>query len=473
SISSPRLPDESVSLQGSTLLPAINTGVPHVHSPLAVTDDASSKKPAAASASAGPPSLSKRSRSYTALHRIATHNSAQAAVAPLVAAAGAKTAVHAAFANSPPASVQTDNAYDGTDNDSDADSQAFRPASGRSPTPYPRMLLAKAKEAVGLASSTGDGDDNAEQDSAVPVEAGKRPVLGMLSIEPRGSGFEPSNFDMSSPGSAGTPITPGRQKLRPRINWGDDDDNSVPPDNDQSIDAQWLRIINGTPPSRAPILSASAPKEASKAKTSESLAAMDKLPPPPAQVQSTDAEPMDAYISQMMKLGSLDADVGDEVDDIRDLYDDFDAVAKDEDEPNNKPAAAPEVEPIPADSHPAPPQVPPAPGTRAPPRKLHSTRSFLNLTSREYDTLSDSEVDANEAELQARFWARAMKPAKSGNSSPYSPGRRKSATATRLVAGRQVSQPARKGTLEIKRVWLRLKHIKMLTVLLDLLVRCQ
>ncbi|KAJ2797631.1 hypothetical protein H4S07_005899 [Coemansia furcata] len=214
--------------------------------------------------------------------------------------------------------------------------------------------------------------------------------------------------------------------MRPRINWGDDDDNSVPPENDQSIDAQWLRIINGTPPSRAPILPASAPKEASKAKTSESLAATDKPLPPPAQVQSIDAEPMDAYINQMMKLGSLDADVGDEVDGIRDLYDDFDSIAKNEDEPNNKPVAAPGVEPISADSHPAPPQVPPAPGTRAPPRKLHSTRSFLNLTSREYDTLSDSEVDANEAELQARFWARAMKPAKSGNSSPYSPGRRKS-----------------------------------------------
>ncbi|KAJ2059566.1 glycogenin glucosyltransferase [Coemansia sp. S146] len=429
SASSPRLPDESTSLQGPVLPSALNTAAPHVHSPLAVTTDESSKKPAAAAvgagASAASPSLSKRSRSYTALHRIATHNSAQAAVAPLVAAAGAKAAMHAAFANSPPVSLQTDNAYAATDTDSDADSQEFKSASGRSPTPYPRMLLAKSRDVAGIASSTGDDDSNAERDSVIssglPVESGKRPVLGLLNIEPRGSGFEPSSFDMSSPGSAGTPVTPGRQKLRPKINWGDDEDNAVPPENDRSIDAQWLRIVNGAPPSRAPILPASAPKDASKAKASEPQAVVSKPQPLPALVQSTVAESTDTDVDAMMNLGYLDDD-----DVIRDLDDDFDAIANDEDEPNSSSLAVPELEPVPADGHPASPQVPPAPGTRAPPRKLHSTRSFLNLTSREYDTLSDSEVDANEAELQARFWARAMKPPKSGNSSPYSPGRRKS-----------------------------------------------
>ncbi|KAJ2027497.1 hypothetical protein H4S03_008233 [Coemansia sp. S3946] len=428
SASSPRLPDESTTLQSHTLPSVPNTAVPHVHSPLAVTTDESSKKPAAVGAGAASPSLSKRSRSYTALHRIATHNSAQAAVAPLVATAGAKAAMHAAFASSPPVSLQEDDVHAATDTDSDADSQAFKSASGRSPTPYPRMLRAKSREAAGITSNTGeDDDDSAERDSAMssglPVESGKRPVLGLLNIEPRGSGFEPSSFDMSSPGSAGTPVTPGRQKLRPKINWGDDEDNAVPPEDDRSIDAQWLRIVNGAPPSRAPILPASAPKDASKAKVNEPQAMVSKPQPLPAQVQSVVTESTDADVVAMMNLGSLNDD-DDDV--IRDWDDDFDGIANDEDEPNGSTADVPDLEPVPADNNSASPQVPPAPGTRAPPRKLHSTRSFLNLTSREYDTLSDSEVDVNEAELQARFWARAMKPAKSGNSSPYSPGRRKS-----------------------------------------------
>ncbi|KAJ2376646.1 hypothetical protein H4S02_007866, partial [Coemansia sp. RSA 2611] len=169
---------------------------------------------------------------------------------PLVAAAGAKAAVHATFDSSSPVSLESDNADAGADTESDADSQAFKPASGRSPTPYPRMLLAKSKEAASIASTATGGGFSAGRDlatpSGLPIESSKRPVLELLSIETRGSGFEPSNFDMSSPGSAGTPITPGRQKLRPKINWGDDEDNGVPPENDQSIDAQWLRIVNAS-----------------------------------------------------------------------------------------------------------------------------------------------------------------------------------------------------------------------------------
>ncbi|KAJ2491654.1 glycogenin glucosyltransferase [Coemansia sp. RSA 2050] len=430
SASSPRLPDESTLQYGPTAPLGLSTGAPHVQSPLAVTDGASSRKPAAATAGVVSPNLSKRSRSYTALHRIATHNSAQAAVAPLAAAAGAKATMHAAFDSSSPVSLESDNAYAGADNDSDADSQAFKPALGRSPTPFPRMLLAKSKEAVGIASSTGSGSFSAERGlatpSGLPIESGKRSALGLLSIEPRGSGFEPSTFDMSSPGSAGTPVTPGRQKLRPKINWGDDEDNGIPPENDQSIDAQWLRIVNGAPPPRAPVLPAGAIRNASKPKTGEPQAVVDKPRLPSAPVQDVAEEPVDTTDDEMMSLGSLDASVDEDDGASRDLGANLEAVADDVNKPNSLSAAIPESETVPAESQPAPPQTHPAPGTRAPPRKLHSTRSFLNLTSQEYDTLSDSEVDASEAELQARFWARAMKPAKSGNASPYSPGRRKS-----------------------------------------------
>ncbi|KAJ2789294.1 hypothetical protein GGI18_002487, partial [Coemansia linderi] len=430
SASNPRLPDESTLQFGSTAPLGLTTGTPHVQSPLAATDGASSKKPAAATAGVVSPSLSKRSRSYTALHRIATHNSAQAAVAPLVAAAGAKAAVHATFDSSSPVSLESDNADAGADTESDADSQAFKPASGRSPTPYPRMLLAKSKEAASIASTATGGGFSAGRDlatpSGLPIESSKRPVLELLSIETRGSGFEPSNFDMSSPGSAGTPITPGRQKLRPKINWGDDEDNGVPPENDQSIDAQWFRIVNGAPPPRAPVLPAGATKGASKAKASEPQAVVSKPELSSAQAQSVAEELVEAAADEMMNLGSLDADVEGEDGISRGLDADFENVTDDVDELNSASVAIPESEAAPVESQPAPPQTHPVPGTRAPPRKLHSTRSFLNLTSREYDTLSDSEVDAGEAELQARFWARAMKPAKSSNASPYSPGRRKS-----------------------------------------------
>ncbi|KAJ2335577.1 hypothetical protein GGI00_001284, partial [Coemansia sp. RSA 2681] len=425
SVSSPRLPAE-----GSSIPPSLNVSVPHAQSPLAAVTDVPSQKPAAAAAGVVSPSLSKRSRSYTALHRIATHNSAQAAAAaPLAAAAGAKAATHAAFANSPPVPIQTDSANIGTSADSDADSQEFKPASGRSPTPYPRMLFAKSGDTAGVASGDDNAEGNAERDPAIssglPDESGKRPALGLLNIEPRGSGFEPSDFDMS-PASAGTPVTPGRQKLRPKINWGDDEDSAVPPENDRSIDAQWLRIINGAPPSRAPILPASAPKDVVKAKASEPETVLASSQLHPVQVQSNDTEKV-ANVDEMPELQSLDADEDDESAVIDEQADGSDGIAKDKGEMLDSTATnAPESEPVQSGSQPALPVVPPAPGTRAPPRKLHSTRSFLNLSSREYDTLSDSEVDVTEAELQARFWARAMKPAKSGNSSPYSPGRRKS-----------------------------------------------
>ncbi|KAJ2747057.1 glycogenin glucosyltransferase [Coemansia sp. BCRC 34301] len=414
SASSPRLPDESLSLNDSTLPSALNAGVPHVQSPLAAVFDAPNKKPVASGATAGAvsPSLSKRSRSYTALHRIATHNSAQAAAATPIAA---KATMHAAFSSSPPVSLQAGGLH--VDTDSDADGQEFKPASGRSPTPFPRALFAKSGATASMTS--GGGDDDADLDSGQPDQSSKRPDLGLLSIEPRGSGFEPSGIDMS-PASAGTPVTLGRQKLRPKINWGDDEDSAVPPENDQSIDAQWLRIINGAPPSRAPILPASAPKDDDRAKTSKSEAALAESQSHPiqAKIQSDDDGAEEAVgTDEMPGLRSLDADEGGDDDDV----------AQDERElPSITAMSAPVLEPVQNGSPPASPVVPPAPGTRAPPRKLHSTRSFLNLSSREYDTLSDSEVDVTEAELQARFWARAMKPTKSGNSSPYSPGRRKS-----------------------------------------------
>ncbi|KAJ2880935.1 hypothetical protein IWW38_005870, partial [Coemansia aciculifera] len=293
-------------------------------------------------------------------------------------------------------------------------------------------MLAKSRDAGSI--GIGDNFDNVERDSSVtssglPEESDKRPALGPLTIAPRGAGFEPSGFDMS-PASAGTPVTPGKQKLRPKINWGDDEDNAIPPENDRSIDAQWLRIINGAPPSRTPILPASVPKDVAKA--SESKSALAESQAGPVNVQSNDADDAaddDADVDEMPELRTLDDDESDE--DIA-LIDaqvggTDDAVKGDSEVLSNPAVNAQEPESAQNNSQSASPVVPPAPpGTRAPPRKLHSTRSFLNLSSREYDTLSDSEVDVSEAELQARFWARAMKPTKSGNSSPYSPGRRKS-----------------------------------------------
>ncbi|KAJ2765863.1 hypothetical protein IWQ56_003931, partial [Coemansia nantahalensis] len=64
--------------------------------------------------------------------------------------------------------------------------------------------------------------------------------------------------------------------------------------------------------------------------------------------------------------------------------------------------------------------------TPDPLRRERSQKAFANLTSQVYDTISDSDIDESEAELRETFWARAMRPARSGMSTPYSPGRRKS-----------------------------------------------
>ncbi|KAJ2486140.1 glycogenin glucosyltransferase [Coemansia sp. RSA 2320] len=392
SSSSPRLPDKGARQHDQEPQPLAPSGSP---------SDLSVKKVSIGGAVS--PSLSKRSRSYTALHRIATHNSAQAAVAPLLGAAGSKTPAQATVAG------------EAASTDSDDSTQEFKPATGRIPTPYPRDLLAKSKstsrdvgQLTGHGASDGDIESGADISSVSPVVSapGKRPALGLLKIEPRDNGFEPSSVNIS-PASAGTPLTPGRQKLRPKINWGDDEDNGVPSESDTSLDAQWLRIINGAPPSRAPVLSTGA---TTKQKQQSSDLAQEQ-----SVVVADDVAAANDISGESAEASSEDAA-------IKDQGESDDSDSKDRLGADSAKLSPPESARIPAK-----PLASPAPGTRAPPRKLHSTRSFLNLTSREFDTLSDdSEVDVSEAALQARFWARAMKPAKSGNSSPYSPGRRKS-----------------------------------------------
>ncbi|KAJ2726544.1 glycogenin glucosyltransferase [Coemansia sp. Benny D115] len=385
------------------------------------------------------PVIAKRSRSYSALRRIAQENHAQAVVLPqkLKEASvgfGASSLVDSSSVDSDSKRPIFDQQVSKVD-DSMADSSddacnsdlCYASAVGRKPTPFPRSL--RKDDASNSEEESGNGD--VERQSEDVPGAAQQEKLRPLQIERPADGFGPAQVDMS-PLSSGTPMTPGKQKIRPVINWGDDDNSVLPPDDDRSLDAQWLRIINGAPPARAPVVVPESTVAFNKQKAKQ-----QHQPSPPLPLQSNPISetmhasvggaesPMEINIDELEAATkeSITGSSGDlSVDqslDNRHLESELepehepehmslDEEAVQEEAGGNKPAAA-------------------AAGARAPPRKLHSTRSFLNLNSKVYAIEDDeSDLDPSEAELEARFWARAMKQPKSGISTPYTPSRRKS-----------------------------------------------
>ncbi|KAJ1816952.1 glycogenin glucosyltransferase, partial [Coemansia sp. RSA 2598] len=402
------------------------------------------------------PSQPKRSRSHSALLRIATENRAQAVSSTL--GAGVPTREQESTGQKPIAVLlgaplqkaddsmtRADGEPGNSDEDSGAEDRDFKSAIGRKPTPFPRSLLSKKGKDSDLLdeveeSETGSQIMRVKEKHTVDMQSGgigqRRAAPHSLTIDPAPSGFEPSHYDVSSV-SSGTPMTPSRQKIRPLINWGDEDGNdTAPPDDDMSLSAQWLRIVNGAPPPRAPVAPAKAQltkdgqqaalNAAAAKKASETAAAdtRERVVAVAEEIDTGDSSTEKRDYSSAKDSAVLTTATAEDGEDTAGSAE-AKAVSKEQlaeqsgdDQRKANPAAA--ATPTPAETKPA------AAGTRAPPRKLHSTKSFLNLTSKVYDTVSDSEMDPSELELQERFWARAMRPPKSGTSTPYTPGRRKS-----------------------------------------------
>ncbi|KAJ1644499.1 glycogenin glucosyltransferase [Coemansia asiatica] len=439
-------------------------------------DFISGNTPLIAEARVKSPSQPKRSRSHSALLRIATENRAQAVSSTIATGAlakeqGSPNQRSAAVLQTGPLQAadsgmgSTDDEYRDSDEGSGVEDKDFKSAIGRKPTPFPRSLLNKRGKMPGLSDDTEESEVG-EQSQALEANKGKqrvdihaggvgkrRAIPHSLNIEPETSGFRPSHYGVSSV-SSGAPMTPGRQKIRPLINWGDEDGNDMaPPNDDKSLSAQWLRIVNGAPPPRAPVapVKAQPTKEKAVEKDNDNGKDNDKqlliseaiatATAAAADTRSKVVEKAESAIAKNSGIDTLDdADSGEPHVLVSETVKD-DNIAKDTErkavleddliEKNNKGqskpihASVPATEPAPAPA-PSSETKPATTGTRAPPRKLHSTKSFLNLTSKVYDTVSDSEMDPGELELQERFWARAMKPPKSGTSTPYTPGRRKS-----------------------------------------------
>ncbi|KAJ2159487.1 glycogenin glucosyltransferase [Coemansia sp. RSA 552] len=369
------------------------------------------------------PSYPRRSRSHSTLRRIAVKNRAQAQVqiqAPKSPTADEpKTATRPVFVTSAYGSGHSDgdnNSDKSSEGDSDEDGSQFKPASARMPTPFPRSLRG---------SSASDSRDTASVEHPA--------TQALLSIDPARSrateaaGSTPVNFGLPLRPADST-MSPGKQKIRPKMNWDDDGgaSSNIPAEDDRSLDAQWRRIIYGAPRPRALVVPP-------KAKTAAAAAE----PTTPDDTPSAESKPVEAAIETSM--GAASAQVPENVaagDDEADGDETADDGDKDRRAGDGVNAAGRTEEPAVEVVEPEAPA-----GTRAPPRRLPSQRSFLNLTSKAYDVLSDSELDSNEVEQQELFWARAMKPSKSGMSTPYSPGRRKSvAEMSSLISPRDLEE---------------------------------
>ncbi|KAJ1840361.1 hypothetical protein LPJ73_006452, partial [Coemansia sp. RSA 2703] len=363
------------------------------------------------------PGLPKRSRSYSTLLRIATEKNAQAAVLPKkpesIRAQEVSGPTFAAEDTTIPLHSASGTGERDVDDDADGDSgvdsendKNFLSATGRAPTPYPRGLLRRKERVLDNGaeddSATSDASANASNQATLGSESTslgrRRNIPESLQIDASTRGFEPTQFDMS-PASAGTPMTPGRQKIRPTINWGDDDGDEIPADNDMSLNAQWLRIIKGAPPARAPLFKAKtelpSQKLTSEQPATEPVSETEDIP------NGDGAEtPMEINIDELTiatkeslnnSSSSSDSDKAESDPDIStDLVDDAVTTATEHTVVVKSPSASAVV----AESPKQPlqrlqqqqQQQKPLSGTRAPPRKLHSTKSFLNLTSKTYDT---------------------------------------------------------------------------------------
>ncbi|KAJ2158899.1 hypothetical protein GGH15_005148 [Coemansia sp. RSA 562] len=290
------------------------------------------------------------------------------------------------------------------------------------PTPFPRGLrkTTATSEQGSTPSKVADSGDTDERASR------QRDDTDSVRASPGSAGFGSANFGMPID-AVGGEMSPGQQKIKPTINWGDDDDDLLPPESDRSLDAQWRRIVFNAPPARASVVPL-ATKAARSGIKQPAKSAPEKVIP-----SADNAKPISASESEV------------DIDDSS-----VQVAASAIDSPSSGAEASlsqnpdGETEKVPAmlERVPLDVQLPkPTGGTRAPPRKLHSTKSFLNLTSQTFDALSDSDEDPGEAALERRFWERAMRPSKSGISTPYSPGRRKSVTEmSSLISPRDLEE---------------------------------
>ncbi|KAJ2685211.1 glycogenin glucosyltransferase, partial [Coemansia sp. RSA 1285] len=346
----------------------------------------------------------KNSRSYPELRRIATENSAQAAVSAIEDGYSGNKQTVDFDADITQLSAQTNQDLDSDHDDAELgdseDENQYMSAIGRHPTPFP-LKMRSSTEAV--------EDSNTHAAMVSPDSRGlAESSLGLISPSksarlrdrPAALDLGPVRADVS-PAPTDTPPTPGKQKMRPRIVWDDDDETYFPPDDDRSLDAQWLRIIRGTPPPRA--YGTPTKDSASKAPEHNDVSAKSV-----EAGQQTLIDNLQRDVSKANNdASSIDAPEFEPADIDEKQYDITHAEKQDDaisDSPKER------ISVLNVDS----------------PLKNKDKSSVSRLSrGRTLDT-SDSEADSTEDELQERFWTRAMKQSKSGSSTPYSPRRRKS-----------------------------------------------
>ncbi|KAJ1750329.1 hypothetical protein LPJ58_005190, partial [Coemansia sp. RSA 1591] len=196
-----------------------------------------------------PISYAKRSRSQSTLRRIAAENSAQAVVQSPKPQAQPKHTARPVFITSSPDGSGSDSDGDGDTASTALNGEPFKPASNRMPTPFPRGLrkTTATSEQGSTPSKVADSGDTDERASR------QRDDTDSVRASPGSAGFGSANFGMPID-AVGGEMSPGQQKIKPTINWGDDDDDLLPPESDRSLDAQWRRIVFNAPPARASVV---------------------------------------------------------------------------------------------------------------------------------------------------------------------------------------------------------------------------
>ncbi|KAJ2548755.1 glycogenin glucosyltransferase, partial [Coemansia sp. RSA 1933] len=346
------------------------------------------------------PDYPRNGRSHSDLRRIAAENSAQAVVSI--------------------GGDSSDNGYDKYDDDSD-EQQAVTFAIDPDEQPAYATSLRNEQELDSDAEriSLDDSDDERRYNSAIgrhPTPFPRRLRAGPESNESAPAShieraplhddqvlldLAAADFDTPSEPTS-TPSTPGKQKIRPKIVWDDDDDSYIPPVSDKSLDAQWLRIIRGAPPPRAKLL----PTKALEDNAIEQGNCSDTSAKSGQQAPTTDSEisgkdiPTDQLVDTSAKEPAVASDRLLSNTQVQDANSGFPKERKDRGSEEDSDGSS---------------------------KKRNQTGVFNPSSGGgTFDPLSDSEADPTEDKLQERFWARAMKPSKSGSSTPYSPRRSKS-----------------------------------------------
>ncbi|KAJ1741957.1 glycogenin glucosyltransferase [Coemansia sp. RSA 1821] len=326
----------------------------------------------------------KRSRSQSTLRRLATENSTQAKLKLSKQQEKPESTVRPVFTTSSSDSSESEDLDFGVDSDQDP----FKPTSGRTPTPFPTHLRKSA------AANKQDATAQSKLDNHGTKAVSSNEHGDKDSGRSTSSGFGSANFGLPVDISNNKHL-PGKAKIGSKLAWGDEDGDPIPPETDQSLEAQWRRIVYGAPPPRTHVSASVHKGSQHQPETSSNESIADKLSGAETGIYATS----NPHLSTEKDEAGADTAKASPPDALQPQM---------RQQPESKAAKKSPV--------------------RAPPRKLHSTKSFLNMGSQEFETVSDAEDDSSEAEMQQRFWERAMKPSKSGMSTPYSPGRRKSLT---------------------------------------------